>query len=439
MFKAKGVAEKIKDPELLAQAYGSIANQYSYLSLNEKARFYLNQAIEQIEKIPEGNNKHRLNALSNIELGNLDFNDDRFIDANKNYRKSLAEFNLINKLDENNIYHYRRSLYNIGNSYYYLKEADSAEVYLLQALEINDPHSPNLKYFIYSTLSEVYTLRGNNKQAIDTLHTVLNDANFNILSLKSEIYLNLSKNYKALGDDANYTLFNEKHLALQEAQRGEERKAINTAFDVEQKAFVSTISKSRERNRWLLICIFIIVVLSVGSIVYLNNKKKKERIIYKSIIDKLENEAGLAPAKVTVNKKEIDSNNNIPSSVEREILDKLIKFEKSKKFRNPKLTISTLAVQLKTNPTYLSAIIKTHSDKNFNTYINELRIGYICEKIHTHPKYLNYKISYLATDCGFASHSTFSTIFKSVTGISPSVFLREEEKSNSRKNKLQDI
>lgn len=433
LFKAKEVAEKVGDPVLLAQAYGSIANQYSYLNLNEKAHLYLNQAITQIDKMPEGVNKHRLKALSFIELGNLDFNDADFGEANKNYRKSLAEFNQIKNLDESSIYHYRRSLYNIGNSYYYLKEPDSAEIYLMRALEVKDPQSPNLKYYIYSTLSEVYTYKGNNKRAIDTLQAIINDSNFDIPSLKSELYLNLSKNYRALGDDSNYALYNEKHLALLEEQRSEDMKAISTAFDVEQKGFMSSISQSRQRNRWLVISIIIIVILSVGSIVYLNRKKKKERTIYKSIIDRLESEVGSLSETVVFHDKETESAHTISSSVERDILDKLMKFENSEKFRNPKLTISTLAVQLKTNPTYLSTIIKTHYDKNFNTYINELRIRYICEKIHLHPEYLNYKISYLAADCGFASHSTFSTIFKSVTGISPSVFLREEEKNHSRK------
>src|SRR5690606_38620816 len=125
----------------------------------------------------------------------------------------------------------------------------------------------------------------------------------------------------------------------------------------------------------------------------------------------------------------------IPLSVEEEILNKLAKFEKSGKFTNPKLTISTLAVQLKTNTTYLSEIINSHKGKNFNAYLNELRITYICEKIYQHPEYLQYKISYLAEESGFTSHSAFATVFKSVTGISPSAFLREASKIHSYRPK----
>lgn len=438
-FQAKEIAEKSGDPELMAQAYGSIANQYSYLNLTEKARLYLNEAIIQIEKLPVGDKKSRLKGLSYLELGNLDFNDKDFSNANKNYRWSLSEFVQVKQIEKGTRYHFRRSLYNIGNSYYYLKQPDSAEVYLNKALAVNDTGNPDLKYYIYSTLAEVYTFRGNYKKAIGTLQTILKDPNFEISSLKAEVYLNLSKNYKEAGDKANYTLYNEKYLALRDTIDTHERKAINTAFDVEQKDYSVSILESRQKNRWLIVGIITILAVSFCTIVYLSLKKRKEHAIYLSVIEKLKNQVAISEIH---HSSELDaaaetdskSNISIPDAVKEEILNGLKKFESDEGFRNPKLTLSVLAVALKTNPAYLSAVIKTFKDKNFNNYINELRIGYICRKIHTHRDYANYKISYLAEDCGFVSHSTFSTIFKKVTGISPSVFLSEEEKRHQNQN-----
>lgn len=431
LFRAKEVAEKVGEPELMAQAYGSIANQYSYLNLTEKARLYLDQAIEQIERLPAGKDKHRLKALSYIELGKLDFNNGDFASANQNYRKSLEEFNRIDHLEHR--YHYRRSLYNIGNSYYYMEQPDSAETYLKRALALKEPESPGLKFYIYSTLSEVYAFKGNPRRSIDTLQAVINDPAFDIPTLKAEMYLNLAKNYKALGDDANYGLYTEKYLALRETLKGEELSAITTAFNIEQKDYISSISASRQRNRWLFIGIVVIVLASLGSFMYLYRRRKKERTIYKSIIKKLESQVMAFDEAEHATEEEAQPGHSIPVSVEKDIWEKLKRFEQAEKFRNPKLTLSTMAVQLKTNPTYLSTIIKTQTQKNFNAYINELRIRYICETIHKHPEYLNYKISYLAETSGFNSHSTFTTVFKNVTGISPSVFLREEEKEHRAK------
>ncbi|MBU2926685.1 helix-turn-helix domain-containing protein [Winogradskyella psychrotolerans] len=433
LFKAKDVAEKIEDPELMAQAYGSIANQYSFMNLNDNARAYLDRAIEQIEKIPNGEKKYRLKGLSALELGKHDFNSAHYKAANGNYLQALREFKKIENLSEIDRYHYRRAVYNIGNSYYYLNEADSSEAYLHQALGIKDEYSPELKYYIYSTLSEVYAFRKNHQRAIDTLQVVLQSPNFNIPNLESEIYLNLSKNYKSLGDNNEYINYNEAYLELNERLKSEDLKAINKAFTEEHKGLVNSITKSKEKNQWLIYGIIGLVFVGFCGVIYFVKKKKEDQKKYQTVVSRLENQILISTQKDSDVDTDSKTINAISTATEADLLEKLKKFESSEKFRNPKITLSTMAVQLKTNPTYLSTVIKMHKDQNFNTYINELRINYICRKIHSYPKYLDYKISYLAEESGFISHSTFSTIFKNVTGISPSVFLREEVKQQGKK------
>jgi len=426
-FKAKDVAVKSGDTEMMAQGYGTIANIYMCLDLNEKARPYLNQAITYIEELPPADKKFKLKALSYLELGNLDYNEHNYISANNYYKLSLSQFKFVKKLENNYKYHYRRSLYNIGNSYHYISKQDSAEIYLNRALATYPDKNPDLNYYIKASLAQVYTSRGKFERSIDTLLTLLNDPDFKVNDLRADVYLNLSKNYKGLGDNNNYILYNEKHLALTDTVKGNELKAINTAFNAEQKAYWATIKDAETSNRWLIYTIAALISLSLFIILYINQRKKKDSAIYQSIIVKLKNQAEITPLVADSTEEEPKSPYNVPTVVETDILEGLQKFEEAEGYRNSKLTVSMLAVQLKTNPAYLSAVIKNHKDKNFNTYINELRIRYICNKIHTHREYEKYKISYLAEDCGFTSHSAFSTIFKKVTGISPSVFLREEE------------
>ena len=88
------------------------------------------------------------------------------------------------------------------------------------------------------------------------------------------------------------------------------------------------------------------------------------------------------------------------------------------------MSLANLAVELETNTKYLSEIINTYKDKNFNAYINELRIKYITHLLSTDSSYLQYKISYIAEIGGFTSHSAFTNIFKSVTGMSPNEYLQ---------------
>ena len=47
---------------------------------------------------------------------------------------------------------------------------------------------------------------------------------------------------------------------------------------------------------------------------------------------------------------------------------------------------------------------------------------------------INYKISYLAEECGFSSHSSFATVFKSIVGMSPVTLIKliKEERKNGK-------
>ncbi|RTZ50445.1 helix-turn-helix domain-containing protein [Chryseobacterium arthrosphaerae] len=56
--------------------------------------------------------------------------------------------------------------------------------------------------------------------------------------------------------------------------------------------------------------------------------------------------------------------------------------------------------------------------------MNRLRINYIVDKLINDEKYRQYKISILADECGFSSHSKFAAVFKAVTDYSPSAYIK---------------
>lgn len=109
---------------------------------------------------------------------------------------------------------------------------------------------------------------------------------------------------------------------------------------------------------------------------------------------------------------------------------KLDKFEASNEFLNENMSFSTLVAYLDSNTKYLRKILKDNKNTDYNNYINELRIRYIVNKLKTDPGYLNYKISYLAEESGFSSHSKFSADFKRVMNISPSEFISNLRNDN---------
>lgn len=125
--------------------------------------------------------------------------------------------------------------------------------------------------------------------------------------------------------------------------------------------------------------------------------------------------------------KAIESKSKVVSKISDELESQILKglesFEMSNEFLNNNVSLAYLASKLEVNTKYLSSFLNTELQESFSAYINRLRIEYIVGKLKKDPKYLKYKISYLAETAGYSSHSSFSIAFKAVTGKSPSSFI----------------
>jgi len=167
----------------------------------------------------------------------------------------------------------------------------------------------------------------------------------------------------------------------------------------------------KDRLIWILLTIlgFIIVLVLTLRLLYVKNQNKQFGMFLNRV-------------KFLESKKMIT--NSIPEKTENIVLEKLKLFENSQEFINPGISLQTLAKKLGTNTKYLSEIINQHKEKNFATYINELRINYIIQKLKDDSAYKNYKIKYLAEESGFSSHSLFASVFKNMIGISPANYIQ---------------
>ncbi|MFO7615773.1 MAG: AraC family transcriptional regulator [Bacteroidales bacterium] len=96
--------------------------------------------------------------------------------------------------------------------------------------------------------------------------------------------------------------------------------------------------------------------------------------------------------------------------------------EKEKLFIDPELTLADVSSKLSIPRHHLTQAINTELNKNFFTYINELRVGLFMIRI-VQKKFRHYTILALAYDCGFNSKSTFNSVFKKVTGFTPTEYI----------------
>jgi AraC-like DNA-binding protein len=99
-----------------------------------------------------------------------------------------------------------------------------------------------------------------------------------------------------------------------------------------------------------------------------------------------------------------------------------------KMFLDPDLTLDQLAEVVQTSPRKLSQVINELFQQNFFDYINSLRIEH-AKHIITSVADQKLTVLEIMYQSGFNSKSSFNTLFKKKTGITPSEFKRQFQKS----------
>lgn len=255
-----------------------------------------------------------------------------------------------------------------------------------------------------------------NQNRVEEAGRIIENLNTKNLQNSTNIYLKsnfanvLSNYYAKIGDEKLYSeafiAKNDTSKIIEKAQFSAKNKWFNI-FENKLKADQSSVISNMKNA---LIVIFGLGII-VSILILIRNSQMKNQIKkYGNFIEKL---------KSIKEKKAQQSIQIIPKKTEDILLQKLEDFEKSESFINPDISLQTLAKKLETNSKYLSETINNHKQKNFNTYINELRITYVINKLKNDPLYRKYKIKYLAEESGFSTHSAFAAVFKAFTGLSP--------------------
>jgi len=119
-----------------------------------------------------------------------------------------------------------------------------------------------------------------------------------------------------------------------------------------------------------------------------------------------------------------------PKDIERYkgVIEKYMAIEKP--YLNRELTIYDLAGQLNIPRHFISEVINEHMGKNFYSLVNEYRVKEVKQRI-VDPAYSHLTILAIAYDSGFNSKSSFNTIFKEHTGMTPSGYQRSITETNA--------
>ena len=429
---SKKLIDKTGSDRELIMYHLALAEVYSHLKMFKLSLENLDVAKKILEK--ESNNpKIPMHQYAYIALKqNALFESRAYEDCIKFGKEVLPQFTSIENLSQKK---FMTMLSNqlIAFSYLELQDYDHVLPYLERSIELD-------KDQIYEFQLKNNTAYGRylfETGKVDSALAALSDFKLkektsypDAMAARSNL---LAKIYSAKNKPQLSEIHINKKDSLNRSTQDLEIKAAEESVKHVEREKKNTIES---KNSLIYFFLLPLLGLSIGVTIYLSKKKKKEKEEFEKIIQDLKTETFSAS---TFNKSEkkysdTDGQKNITSGLsedkESELLEGLKKFEEKEKFREVTLTLSSLASNLKTNRTYLSEVIRKYKGGNYNTYINELRINYIVKKLYTTPEYWNYKISFLAEDSGFVSHSSFTTVFKSIIGISPSVFIQ-----NLRNNK----
>tara|TARA_R110000851_G_scaffold298770_1_gene454520 strand:- start:233637 stop:235205 length:1569 start_codon:yes stop_codon:yes gene_type:complete len=310
---------------------------------------------------------------------------------------------------------------------------DSAKQFFQSTLQNTSGAPPNnfLQMVTLNQLGKVYFLQKDYYQSLTSYQAALEiSENLNNKPYISKIMEGLSATYLALDKASLFYSNRTESSQITNTVEVEEDKAVNSLYNyindnhTEQK---EKVKKAYQNNLMLMggILFLLLLTWAILRYRYRNRARQYERFI--NYFEKKQNPIETLP------EKEVSKRMNIPKETEESLIKKLNQFENSKQFTKQDMSLALLASQFETNTKYLSEIINTYKNKNFNSYINELRINYITDRLKNNKTYLQYKISYLAEESGFSSHSSFATVFKAVTGIPPTVFielLRDQKKQS---------
>ena len=470
VFMSQSLYQKALDDILIANKYSNelndlytvnsnkylIAQNKIYLGLYEDAHKELSSCIEYFKKNLDktadlGKNYQMFYLYSLMSL----------IDTNTKLRKH-KENNVLLKtafeyIEKNNLEQYNPYFISCdGVDDYFLKNYKSAIKKLSDAIRLYNDQWPHITDIFYIGLSNWKLGKRDVAvryfEEIDKEYDKSKKLNpefrpaYELLIKYNDSIGNRDKQLKYINTlmslDKNYEK-NYKYLFSKINKEYDTHKLINEKNKIEN---------SLKNQRTIISSILLITILA--SLFYWNRynslqKKYKEKfeeiISQKPILEKIETLAEVElkqdgdlnlktlsindKIKITApkNSSELEFYNKIPGLnpiLVQNILQQLDKFEEELRFTDNQMSLRLLSEEFNTNIPYLSKIINVYKGKNFNYYINDLRIDYIIELLKNDATYLNYDIKNLASLAGFTNAVNFSDNFQRKFEIKPSFFIK---------------
>jgi len=168
------------------------------------------------------------------------------------------------------------------------------------------------------------------------------------------------------------------------------------------------------------------VIFGLSGILFVFYRRK--RAAYRVLVLKSQEWAASTTLSVAPIKNVEGGKEQSVSDVDRQLFEQLQQLLQDENlYRDSAISIEVIARRMKINRTYLSRAINNCSRKNFNVYINEFRIKEAIKLMSADDK--KFSLEGFAFETGFNDRRAFYRAFRKLTGLSPSDFRSNLQKS----------
>ncbi len=455
--------------ELMFAHYG-FGNSYFFQGVLRESIESYNKAVEISEELED----LRLKVAALTQLGSIKSFIGDHEGAIKDQKEALR-INEANKEEKDSVLENARlrskvaSFYFISNTYLKIRKRDSAKFYAEKSIALNQKVKDTcLNKALYRTLAFSNILYNDFDKAIANLDVsktmcqpmtkgemllftaaygqayigqkkyeeairVLKDG-LDKYQVKPEEegfmedhYKLLAKAYKYAGNLEQSNVYFEKYIHTTEEFKKIQDKAVSVFKEEELKEFQAELeSINSEKNTLkygiLVACLFVLIL----SIIIFRSNRKKQNELGPSENDSEEPDA----SKQITSTSEVESSNDIGPEIRTQILTGLQRLEAKEYFLQQECNAYNVAKKIKTNTSYLSKVINSHYHKNFNAYINDLRINYAVARLKNDRQFRQFSIQSIAKEIGYKSADSFAKYFKKQTGSNPSVYIKKLDKTS---------
>ena len=393
-------SEVLKAPEK-EELKLNLADTYLDLNIADSAKIIIDFGME---TIPTDRNSRMFNSYLSL-LARYHIKTKNYKEAIKNLNKSKKFFN-----DEKNQREINYTLLYLGEAYSGLNDKKKAvEIYskIDSLVEKTNYTFPELRE-VYPFIIDYYKQNNNKEKQLYYIERFL-------------------KVDKMLDSDFRY-ISREIPRLYDRPKLLEEKEILQN--EIERKKII-----------FYLAVFFLLFIILALIYFYVKMKKQKniDQIKAKELIQSLERiNAEKKSINTLVEIKEAKENGKrdgqtVSDETKNMIIEGLERFENENLFLKKKQTLQNVAKSLDTNSAYLSEVINTHKNKNFSTYLNDLRIEFAIKKLAEDKKLRSYTIAAIAEELGYNNEQAFSMAFKKTTETTVSTYIKEINKTKNLK------